>query len=966
MDADPSRWRRVNELFHAAVAVAPADRDAFLSTQCGVDRALRAEVESLLLMHRDDDGRIAQRLRPGSRIGDYEITGFIDAGGMGDVYRARDTRLGRDAALKVLPAAVVSDPDRRARFEREARALAALTHPHIATIYGVEEADGVNALALELVDGETLADRIARGRLPVDETLRIARQIAEALETAHEHGIVHRDLKPANVKITRDGVVKVLDFGLAKLTDSADGRSLPGRSAVATLPNVTGVGTIVGTPAFMSPEQARGEPADQRTDIWAFGCILYEMLTGQSAFAANTVADTIARVLASEPRLEAVPKGVPETIRTLLTRCLAKDRVQRIPHVSVIRYLLDESNAPKRDESWRAWTLQLLQNRNSRVVVIVAIVFLIPALRVVVRAIFPSRPTVPQSASGTVGGTPLRSDILSPSDAPFVSTSIELSPNGRWLAFETNETLRVRDLASGETRTLTDIQVTGRRLFWSPDSRTVAFFDDGKLQTVEIGAGSKPRTVFNDAPTADGGTWNSTGTILFTGATGQASAVMRVDIDGSDMKPVTTLAVDRGETAHLWPSFLSDGNHFLYFALNRDPARNALYLATLNGSTPIRISGIDGEARYAESGFLVYARGGSLIARRFDDTNGALSGDEISLATDGLFNSRDGSAAFSVSRTGMLVYVPGTDNGQRVLTWFDRVGNRIGSVGEPADYSNFRLSPDAKRIAEDRGRIRDRHLWIRDIDRGTSTRLTFGDLVEKAPAWSPDGSRVLFTKDGDETEDGDSLYVVPADGSRPERLLVRYKKQQSPSGSRLTSVGRSSDWSPDGKWIVAEVGFPSSDLFLFDVNGGSARPFVNTRFSEGYPRFSPDGNWIAYTSDESGSVEVYVRPFPGPGAKIQVSPRGGHWPRWRRDGREIFYISDDRRVMSTSFSSPPTPRVGVPAELFQTQIVNAMTNGLVDPFDVSPDGQRFLLMERAVDNASSIRAIVNWPALVDR
>ena len=310
--------------------------------------------------------------------------------------------------------------------------------------------------------------------------------------------------------------------------------------------------------------------------------------------------------------------------------------------------------------------------------------------------------------------------------------------------------------------------------------------------------------------------------------------------------------------------------------------------------------------------------------------------------------------------------MPGTDNGQRVLTWFDRVGNRIGSVGEPADYSNFRLSPDAKRIAEDRGRIRDRHLWIRDIDRGTSTRLTFGDLVEKAPAWSPDGSRVLFTKDGDETEDGDSLYVVPADGSRPERLLVRYKKQQSPSGSRLTSVGRSSDWSPDGKWIVAEVGFPSSDLFLFDVNGGSARPFVNTRFSEGYPRFSPDGNWIAYTSDESGSVEVYVRPFPGPGAKIQVSPRGGHWPRWRRDGREIFYISDDRRVMSTSFSSPPTPRVGVPAELFQTQIVNAMTNGLVDPFDVSPDGQRFLLMERAVDNASSIRAIVNWPALVDR
>src|SRR5262245_41780968 len=295
MRASDPRWSRVNELFHAAVAISPADRDAFLSSRCGADGALRAEVESLLAMHRAGDDRVVAPLRPGSRLGDYEVTGFIASGAMGDVYRARDTRLGRDAALKVLPPTVVSDPDRRARFEREARTLASLTHAHIATIYGVEEANGISALALELVDGETLADRIARGKVPVDEAIRIARQIAEALETAHEHGIVHRDLKPANVKVTRDGVVKVLDFGLAKLADSRDGG--PAKSAVATLPNVTGVGTIVGTPAYMSPEQARGEPADQRADIWAFGCVLYEMLTGHPAFSANTVADTNARVL---------------------------------------------------------------------------------------------------------------------------------------------------------------------------------------------------------------------------------------------------------------------------------------------------------------------------------------------------------------------------------------------------------------------------------------------------------------------------------------------------------------------------------------------------------------------------------------------------------------------------------------------------------------------------------------------
>jgi eukaryotic-like serine/threonine-protein kinase len=742
-----ARWSRVNELFHAAVAIPPTERDAFLSAQCGADAALRGEVESLLLVHRDDDSRMTSPLRPGSRIGDYEITGFIASGGMGDVYRAHDTRLGRNAALKVLPSALVSDPDRRARFEREARTLASLTHPHIATIYGVEEADGVSALALELVDGETLADRIARGRLPVDEALRIAKQIAEALETAHEHAIVHRDLKPANVKISRDGVVKVLDFGLAKLADDAVARGVPEASAAVTLPHMTGVGVILGTPAYMSPEQARGEPADQRSDIWAFGCVLYEMLTGQPAFSAKTVPDTLARVLASEPNFDALPKDVPDTVRTVIARCLAKDRVRRIPHASVIRFLLDETHATRRDDSWRAWTLQLLQDRNSRVVVIVALVFVIPAVSGVVRTIVLSRPTARQPVSGAVNDTALRLELLSPADTTFVSTSLSVSPDGHWLAFETNEALRVRDLTSGETRTLTDIQVTGRRLFWSPDSRSVAFFDDGKLQTIEIGAGSKPRTVVNNAPTADGGTWNSTATILFTGPTGQANAVMRVNVDGSDMRPVTTLAVDRGETAHLWPSFLPDGNHFLYLALNKDPTKNALYLATLNGSIPIRVSGIDGEAKYAEPGFLVYARGGSLIARRFDGTNATLSGDEISLATDGLFNSRDGSAAFSVSRAGMLVYVSGPDNGQRVLTWFDRVGNRVGSVGEPADYSNFRLSPDGKRVAEDRGRIKDRHLWIRDIDRGTSTRLTFGDSVEKAPAWSPDGTQVLFTKE---------------------------------------------------------------------------------------------------------------------------------------------------------------------------------------------------------------------------
>ena len=941
MRASDPRWSRVNELFHAAVAVSPANRDAFLSSQCGADAALRAEVESLLAMHRGDEGHTAP-LRPGSRVGDYEVTGFIASGAMGDVYRARDMRLGREAALKVLPAAVVSDPDRRARFEREARTLASLTHPHIATIYGVEETDGVSALALELVDGETLADRIARGRVPVDEALRIAKQIAEALETAHEHGIVHRDLKPANVKITRDGVVKVLDFGLAKLADSAADATLPLASAVATLPHMTGAGVIVGTPAYMSPEQARGERADQRSDIWAFGCVLYELLSGQPAFSANTIADTIARVLASDPKMEALPKGVPENVRALITRCLTKDRVQRIPHASVLRYLLDESNAPKRDESWRAWTLQLLQDRNSRVVVIVALVFLIPVLGElsdVVRAVLPSRPSVAQSA--TIGGDVYRAVVEVPSGLEISAERasdhfLSIAPDGHRIAVVARGDdgvirLWLQGLDQSVTQPLPGTEDASDP-FWSPDGRYLGFFQGGKLKKMMSTGGGV--VTLCDARGGGGGTWNRNDVIVFS----DFSSLYRVSAGGGTPTLISSPGVNSSET-YQFPFFLPDGQHFVHRGAGRQT-----YLRSLDSNDAKRL-GAGGNAQFAQ-GRLIFWRDGMLLAQTLDTNRFELIDDVVQVAGDvrGTVNG----ASFSVSNNGVIVYQAQTKVDTQ-LVWVNRAGEVSQTFGEPGHYDELELSPDATRLAVTIGdSIKGTSdIWIFDLTRGVRTRFTFDALDDARAVWSPDGERVMFASNRAGGTFGYDLYEKPSDGSDVERRVLAADGQQYPAS-----------WSSDGKHLLFVAG--PGLLALPVVQNAKPFPILTIASAIGggiRGRLSPDGRWVAYTSSESGRNEVYVTAFPSPGGKWLVG--AGVWPRWRRDGKELFFIDPMNRVVAFSVTSNGNAlTVGAGTPLFQ--LLSSARLGY--PYDVSPDGQ-FVLNTSEQVSGGSLKLLINWPAI---
>jgi serine/threonine protein kinase len=938
-----ARWQRVNELFHAALAKTQIERAAYLTSECGPDAALRAEVESLLTSHRDTVGGTTT-LRQGSRIGDYEVTGFIASGAMGDVYRAHDTRLRRDVALKVLPETFVRDSGRRARFEREARTLASLTHPHIATIYGVEEADGVSALALELVDGETLADRIARGRLPVEEALRIARQVAEALETAHEHGIVHRDLKPANIKLTRDGVVKVLDFGLAKLADSRGDGTLPAASAVATLPHMTGAGVIVGTPAYMSPEQARGERADQRSDIWAFGCVLYEMLTGQPAFSANTVADTIARVLASEPNLEALPKGVPDTVRTLVTRCLAKDRVQRIPHASVIRYLLNESDAPKRDESWRAWTLQLLQDRNSRVVVIVALVFLIPVLGElgdVTRALLSNDaptlqplPTTDQAIYRASVDIPAGLEVGAERASDHF---LSVSPDGSHIAFVARGEDRIVRLWRQGLEDLSTVPLPGTENasdpFWSPDARFIGFFQAGKLKKIPASGGAA--LTLCDAEGGGGGTWNRDDVIVFS----DFFSLYRVSASGGEPQLIVAPGGAPSDS-YQFPFFLPDGDHFIYRGAGRQTFVRSLK------SADVKELGAGGNAQFAQ-GRVIFWRDGSLLAQALDTRRLQLTDEILQLAKD--VRGAVTGASFSVSNNGVLVYQTRL-NVNTQLMWVDRSGTPARMLGQPDTYRDVELSPEGDRLATSvldllRGTA---DIWLFDVARGLRTRFTFDSLDDTQPLWSADGGRIVFASNRAGGTRGYDIYEKASNGSGTERPLLAQQGQQYPAS-----------WSSDSKRLLFQTG---ASLFVLPLVVQSAPVELltvpQTIGGGGFrARFSPDDRWIAYTSSESGQNEIYVTPASGAGGKWLVA--AGTFPRWSKNGRELFFIDPRNRLTTiTVGASNGAFTVGTAQSMFT---ITPPAGGY--PYDVSHDGQQFVVRRTEQAVGGTLKLVVNWQRL---
>jgi serine/threonine protein kinase len=877
-------------------------------------------------------------MTPGARLGSYEILAPLGAGGMGEVYRARDTKLDRDVALKVLPEAVAADPQRIARLEREAKTLAALNHPNIAHIYGFEASDGIHALVMELVEGPTLADRIAQGAIPLDEALAIAKQIAEALEAAHEAGIVHRDLKPANVKLRFDGTVKVLDFGLAKALDPTTSAPAGVTQSPTLSLAATQAGLILGTAAYMAPEQARGKAADRRADIWAFGVVLFEMLTGRRAFDGDDLSITLASVLETEPDWNALPSSTPGGIRRLLPRCLQKDPRRRLPAIGEARIQIEDvlSGAPElltpKPPPPLPWWRHIVPWA-------AASVFL-AALAVLASMHF--REAVPRE---------VRLEITTPpTDNP---ASLALSPDGQKIVFTATSdgeaSLWLRSLDSTSAKPLRGTE-GGVYPFWSPDSRSIGFFAAGKLKRTDIEGGSVQ--VLANAPIARGGTWNRDGVILFAGRNTQP--IFRVATTGDEPMPVTRVSAT--ESGHLFPQFLPDGRHFLFYALGR-PDTIGIYVGQLDGSAPQRLVEADTAAVYASPGYLLFMRQGTLFSQRFDPVRLTVTGDPTSISDQVAAESDPTAGApVSASATGLIAFRSAAGISAQQFVWVDRSGTELGRIGRPdvARPENPALSPDGRRVVLDRATEGNPDVWVLDLSRGILTRLTSDPGVDVYPLWSRDGDRIVFTSNRQGVFD---LYQNPASSAGMEEVLLATPLPKVPH-----------DWSPDGRFLLYSVidSKTGSDLWALPLEAGNQKPFpvAQTPANERWGQFSPDGKWVAYQSDDSGREEVYLHPFPGPGATVQVSTTGGSQARWRPDGKELFYVALDGRLMAVPISVAPGGSVldpGTPVPLFATHIGPALRGSSRQNYMVSPDGQRFLMNAVVGEGpAAPITLILNW------
>ena len=872
----------------------------------------------------------------GKTIGPYEVVAKVGEGGMGEVYRARDTNLDRDVAIKVLPELFALDADRVARFAREAKTLAALNHPNIAGIYGIEASGAARALVMELVDGEDLSAQIARGPIPLTDALPIARQIAEALEAAHEQGIIHRDLKPANIKVRADGTVKVLDFGLAKAMDSPGASSPDAMHSPTLTVRATQMGIILGTAAYMAPEQAKGKAVDRRADIWAFGVVLYEMLTGRHLFEAEDISETLAAVLTRDVNVTSWPATIPPRLRTLVRDCLIRDPRQRLRDIGDARLVLDRLITGAPDEGIgpaSAASATVGHSSRARVPWAVAAIATLVAVAVIAWALRPI-PAPPET----------RLDITtSATDDP---ASFAISPDGRQLVFVgsasdgQSQQLWLRPLDQTTPQALAGTEGASYP-FWSPDSRSVAFFAGGRLKRLDIGSGP-PQTVAA-LGVARGGSWSAEGVILY-GQTG--GPLVRVPAGGGAPADVTKLAPD--QSSHRWPQFLPGGRQFLFYA------QGVLYLGSLDSPDSKRIAAADTGAQFVAPDWLLFVRQGTLIAQHVDLARGELTGEPVSVAEQVAMDPARAVGAFSASSHGSITYRTGRGFTSQ-FTWFDRSGKVAGTVGSPDPNGLVQptLSPDGRRVAAVRTVQGNQDIWL--LDAGRETRLTFDAGRELYPVWSPDGSRIAFSKD---LKGQLSLHQKSSMGGGADELLL------AASGNPLAPMA----WSPDGRFLMYSDRrqVTGGDLWVLALDGKQQPSvFVNSKFEERQPQFSPDGRWVAYSSDESGRHEIYLRPFPASSGQFPVSTTGGMAPRWRKDGKELYYIAPDSRLMAVSVAANGgPPQLGAPVALFQPRILygGTLPIGITWQYDVAQDG-RFLINVAASDAVTApITVIQNWRA----
>jgi len=897
----------------------------------------------------------------GATLVQYRVTDKLGAGGMGEVWRADDTKLGREVALKVLPADFAEDPDRRARFEREAKVLASLNHPNIAHLYGLEQAvasgtgtateSELHFLVMELVEGEGLDERIRRGPIPIGDAVSIALGIAEALEAAHFQGIVHRDLKPANIKIRPDGTVKVLDFGLAKAWETdADDHSLsmsPTMTKHATLE-----GVILGTAAYMSPEQAAGTPADQRADVWAFGVVLWEMLTGNKLFEGETLSHVLASVLKDEPNIDALPEDTPPRMKELVERCLRKKPRERLQAIGDARVQLEEYLAdPASFEAPAATVTTEIARapRWQRLVPWAALAMAVVALTAFL--------LLGRSSPDRL----LRATIPPPGDslfnlAPASPGPVAVSPDGARLAFTAQDEdgsvlLHMRRLDSAEAVALSGTE-GAQYPFWSPDSRWIGFFTgrDETLKKIDT-SGGPPVTVCN-APNGKGGSWSRDGVIVLAPHAGEP--IHRVPAAGGEATPVTEIDSSR-HNSHRHPRFLPDGRHFLYLARGNSDSQSTVMVSSIDGGEPREVLLLSTQAEYA-AGNLLFIREGTLMAQPFDTGRLELSSEAVPIAEDVMHIPGAAVAVFSASPAGVLAYQSGEAEASTTLEWRGRDGQPDGVLGDPAPYEQATMSPDnrlaAVKIPDSATGMSD--LWIYDIERDLRTRFTFDPADDTWPVWTPDGSRVIFSSNRDGQHY--ALYAKDVGGAGEAELIYAGERDVFPNGI-----------SPDGKLVVllATGGDTAADLLLLPMEPG-AEPSVlrQTEFNEGVGMVSPDGRWLSYNSNESGEFEVYVTTFPEPGRKWQVSTDSGGYAYWRTDGKEIVYTQMDGQLMAAEVSADgDTFKIGKVEPLFTIQPPSAGGSW----YHITSDAQRFLVVPSTVQRADTLlNLVVNWPEILER